>query len=89
MSGTKTIQLIGMGNVLGALGDAMLFNGEGRFLLGLLPDFDGSSNTSIPYSLSQTGQVPQDAKAIHFLTYGPNFPPFAHSADLSATTFCN
>jgi hypothetical protein len=45
---------------------------EGRFSLTLIPGREEQGNVEIPYTLLQTGQVPEEARSIHFLSFfGP------------------
>lgn len=75
--GTQTVDKVVIGSVSAADGDATPLNGEGKYALDLFPGVTANKE-GIPYSLSQTGDIPQGATTIHFVQEGANFPPFAH-----------
>jgi hypothetical protein len=45
---------------------------SGQYSLGFWPGFDGNGSFA-PFSLTQTGDVPADAKSIHFVGFGGAF----------------
>ena len=51
---------------------ATLYDGEGKYALGLYPASDDNGNFAA-YHLSQTGDVPVDAKTIRFIDSGKPF----------------
>ena len=58
------------GSILPGVGFS--FPVSGKYSLGFWAGGDGSGNY-VPYSLSQTGDVPADAKSIHFIDFGGPF----------------
>ena len=58
------------GSILPGVGYS--FPVSGKYSLGFWAGGDGSGNY-VPYSLSQTGDVPADAKSIHFIDFGGPF----------------
>jgi PEP-CTERM motif-containing protein len=72
-SGTNAFapsDLIGFNLSLPGPGYATLYSTNGNFSLGLWPGVDFSTLAAVPYSLTQSGSVPADARTIHFFNFG-------------------
>jgi hypothetical protein len=83
--GTNLVQFIHFNSIeVGGLGFAELFNNdprfpvEGRYALALF----GTQNNTVPFTLIQRGDVPQDARLLEFRYFDESFNVFVNGEEL-------